>query len=202
MNIFLTDPCPRQCAINLDDKRVNKMLLETAQLLSSALRHRGYTNGIYKNTHVNHPCAVWTRSSRAAFSWMLEHGFALADEYAYRYNTRRRDKSLLDDNRYYDHACVSVLTIAAVNRSDFFPDDGLPLIFNFNSSGQTRGRDVFENYQLCMSNKWLHLDKQRPLFTRRTKPKFYSCFRRNADENLSKRRLAYNIRQAVDRFIT
>lgn len=173
MNIFLTDPCPRVCAINLDDKRVNKMLLETAQLLSSAMRSRGLVKGLYKNTHVNHPCAVWTRSSSAAFRWMLEHGYWLADEYAYRYNTKRRNKSLLDDNRYYDHACMRILDIAMQSYNDIFPHDGLPLVFNFNSSGQTKGDDVFINYQLCMSNKWLHLDKTRPLFTKRYRPSFY-----------------------------
>jgi hypothetical protein len=183
MNIFLTDPCPRQCAINLDDKRVNKMLLETAQLLSAGLvlrsRRLGLESpkGLYKNTHINHPCAVWTRSSRAAFCWMLEHGFALADEYAYRYNTRRRDKSLLDDNRYYDHACMRILDIAGANYNMLFPLDDLPLIFNFNSSGQNSGISVFHDYQLCMSNKWMNLDKAKPLFTRRNRPSFYTLIK-------------------------
>jgi len=153
------------------------MLLETAQLLSTALRSRGQTDGVYKNTHVNHPCAVWTRSSRLAFSWMLEHGYALADEYAYRYNTRRKDKSLLDDNRFHTHKCVEILDVAAAVLDERYPVDDLPLIFNFNSSGQRSGISVFHDYQLCMSNKWLHLDKQRPLFTRRYRPAFYTLIR-------------------------
>ena len=183
MNIFLTDPCPRQCAINLDDKRVNKMLLETAQLLSSAMKIQAkelgvsVPHGLYENTHVNHPCAVWTRSSRAAFRWMLEHGLCLADEYAYRYNTRLSHKSLLDDNRYSLHNCVRILDIAGWESGRLFPEDGKPLLFNFNSSGQTAGQDVFENYRLCMSNKWLNLDKSRPLFTKRYRPRFYKLIK-------------------------
>jgi len=126
VNIFLTDPDPLQCAINLDDKRVNKMLLETAQLLSSAINIRtgSVQRGLYRNTHVNHPCAVWTRSSRRAFMWMLVHGFSLADEYAYRYNTRRRDKSLLDNSRYHEHSCLRILDTVFSLRNEVFPDDG------------------------------------------------------------------------------
>lgn len=38
MQIFATDPCPLRCAQVLDDSRVRKMVTETAQLLSTAIR--------------------------------------------------------------------------------------------------------------------------------------------------------------------
>lgn len=37
MNIFFTDDCPYKAASNLDDKRVIKMILESAQMLCTAL---------------------------------------------------------------------------------------------------------------------------------------------------------------------
>lgn len=37
MNIFATDVSPVACAKALDDKRVVKMVLETAQMLSTAM---------------------------------------------------------------------------------------------------------------------------------------------------------------------
>lgn len=39
MNIFITNENPRECASYLDDKRVTKMCLETAQMLSTAIYH-------------------------------------------------------------------------------------------------------------------------------------------------------------------
>ena len=41
MNIFALDPCPVKSAQYLDDKRVIKMILESAQLISTAIRGTG-----------------------------------------------------------------------------------------------------------------------------------------------------------------
>ncbi|AXN53721.1 hypothetical protein SPS_10 [Sphingomonas phage Scott] len=38
MNIFMTSPDPKACALVMDDRRLIKMVLETAQLLSTAFR--------------------------------------------------------------------------------------------------------------------------------------------------------------------
>src|ERR1700744_5896503 len=69
------------------------MTLETAQLLCGA-----FEPGIapYKRTHYNHPCAKWTRESEGNFHWLLEHGFALADEYTYRYEKVHKCREILD----------------------------------------------------------------------------------------------------------
>lgn len=51
MNIFATDPCPIKSAQFLDDKRVIKMILESAQMLCTALHQLGYDKEIpYKQT--------------------------------------------------------------------------------------------------------------------------------------------------------
>jgi len=58
MNIFVTSNCPKLSAQALDNKRVVKMVLETAQLLSTAIFINStitYDN-LYKPTHVKHPC--------------------------------------------------------------------------------------------------------------------------------------------------
>lgn len=69
------------------DKHVVKMVLESAQLLSSA-HHAlgGQTTGLYKPTHLNHPCALWVRESGAHYAWLYKHHLALCAEYTYRYN--------------------------------------------------------------------------------------------------------------------
>lgn len=89
MNIFYTSSCPKKCAQYLDDKRVIKMVLETAQILSIALRTSGYKGSqAYKVTHKNHPSCIWTRSSRENYKWLLDHFKALSSEFV-----RRRGKT-------------------------------------------------------------------------------------------------------------
>jgi hypothetical protein len=61
MNIFVTSTCPKISAQALDNKRVVKMVLETAQLLSTPIFINNsdikYDN-IYKPTHVKHLCTI------------------------------------------------------------------------------------------------------------------------------------------------
>lgn len=86
MNIFCTSSDPVIAAQNLDDKRLVKAVLETAQLLSTALYNLGYwTSNLYKPTHANHPCTLWAGRSRGNFNWLVLHGLALNEEYKYRY---------------------------------------------------------------------------------------------------------------------
>lgn len=87
MNIFFVDESPETAAQMMCDKHVVKMILETAQLLSTA--HRildDNTNEIlYKATHKNHPSAVWVRESFLHYSWLYNHFTSLCDEYTHRY---------------------------------------------------------------------------------------------------------------------
>lgn len=112
MNIFYLDESPKQCAEWMVDKHVVKMILETAQLLSTAHRILDGTQYevtlqntetgklrkkkawvldddrnhiLYSATHVNHPSAIWCRQSVENYNWLVEHLFALSDEYTYRY---------------------------------------------------------------------------------------------------------------------
>ena len=114
MNIFYIDKDPVQAAQWMVDKHVVKMILESAQLLSTAHRVldgeqktvQKYVNGsfppryrnikryvlqdaresvLYSATHINHPSAVWCRLSVPNYLWLVEHFFALMEEYTYRY---------------------------------------------------------------------------------------------------------------------
>ena len=85
MNIFYLSTCPIESAQMQCDKHVVKMILETAQLLSTAL-HSWSFEAPYKPTHKNHPSAVWARKSEQNFSWLSKHFEALCEEYTRRYN--------------------------------------------------------------------------------------------------------------------
>jgi hypothetical protein len=114
MNIFYVDKDPVKAAQCLVDRHVVKMILESAQLLSTAHRvidmliirsykpegklrcKNEYILGdarndiIYQATHINHPSAIWCRQSIENYQWLVEHMFALMDEYTYRYNKKHK----------------------------------------------------------------------------------------------------------------
>lgn len=113
MNIFYLNQDPKQCAQDHVDKHVVKMILEYAQLLSTAhrvldgslssivgssgRRKQVFTlpdardSILYNATHVNHPSAIWVRKSAANYNWLFSLYVALMREYTYRYGK--------------DHAC-------------------------------------------------------------------------------------------------
>lgn len=96
MNIFATDPCPIKSAQTLDDKRVVKMCLETAQILSSAM-HRYGLKTTYRPTHMNHPVVLWAGNSAENYLWTFEHLLALLEEYQLRYGKEHKCAELLEE---------------------------------------------------------------------------------------------------------
>ncbi len=57
MNIFVSDENPEKAAKNLDDKRVIKMILESTQLLCTAVNiHNDRYNSLQPNSFINFIC--------------------------------------------------------------------------------------------------------------------------------------------------
>lgn len=112
MNIFYIDHDPMQAAKWMVDKHVVKMILESAQLLSTAHRvldgeeYEGKSQSgrkarrwrlpdqrdviLYSATHINHPSAVWCRQSVENYIWLVDHLYALMQEYTYRYGKQHK----------------------------------------------------------------------------------------------------------------
>lgn len=89
MNIFYLDEDLEKCAQYHCDKHVVKMITEYAQLLCSAYYFTSNVpENIYKLTHKNHPCAIWTRESLSNWVWLRELGLRLYKEYKHRYNNK------------------------------------------------------------------------------------------------------------------
>ena len=100
MNIFYLDRNPSIAAEMACDKHVVKMILESAQLLSTA--HRvidgdEYADkvGLYKMAHKNHPSTIWTRTSTENYMWLNRYFGALCREYTYRYGKHHASERLL-----------------------------------------------------------------------------------------------------------
>ena len=104
MNIFYLDTAPDKAAKMHCDKHCIKMILETAQLLSTA--HRVLDGdedadkvGLYKASFQNHPCAVWVRECADNYWWAYYLLVNLCEEYEMRYKRTHSSEKMLDPLR-------------------------------------------------------------------------------------------------------
>lgn len=146
MNIFVTSKCPFASAANLDDKRVIKMVLESTQLLCTALRELGYQGTVpYKNSHVNHPCSLWVRSALGNYRWLMYHTQGLLQEYTKRYGKT--------------HACQDVFDSLPRDVDNLFPSQEYTPFVNC-ASHQGYGlsfrhmTDVPLAYRMYLTERW------------------------------------------------
>ena len=124
MNIFYLDNDPVKCAEMHCDKHVVKMIIEYAQLMSTAHRMldgKHYIDDssgrriqrwrlpttemesvVYKAGHVNHPSAIWVRENAVRYQYTYDLFASLCDEYTLRYG-----KVHLTDSKLRD--CLNIL---------------------------------------------------------------------------------------------
>ena len=120
MNIFVLDKNPVLAAQAHSDIHVNKMIIESAQMLSTNYRillgteckvpsksgktmrrHWKLDNEtleelVYKPAHFNHPCTIWARKTTGNWQWLYELYSALCDEYYYRRGKCHASSMFLD----------------------------------------------------------------------------------------------------------
>ena len=105
MNIFYLDKNPQTAAAMHCDKHCVKMVLEYAQLLSTAHRVLDGDNApldLYKIAHKNHPSTIWVRSSKQHYDWLFRLFRKLTIEYGIRYG--RIHNSWKKLNQYLEFA--------------------------------------------------------------------------------------------------
>lgn len=165
MNIFATNICPIISAHNLDDKRLIKMVLESAQLLSTAifLNSNIIHHDIYKPTHQKHPCTIWTSLNIANWDWLFVHFQSLCQEYTFRYNRKHKTEQL-------------ILTLARYSK--YLPKSKKITPFPNCTKSQillvdfTNITDIHEAYQKYLITKWRY-DQIIPKWTNRSPPWWY-----------------------------
>ncbi len=107
MNIFVLSKNPRKAAKWLCDKHINKMIIESCQMLYIAIWVCWWNNHIEdkdprlntaplnsKNQRgfarpkmfINHPCSKWVRESINNYLWLCNHVHEMCLEYQRRYN--------------------------------------------------------------------------------------------------------------------
>lgn len=90
MNLFYLHRDPYEAARMQCDRHVVKMILETAQMLSTAHLELDGIQVAYKSTHKNHPSTVWVRSSARHYRWAHQHMMELGREYTRRYGKEHK----------------------------------------------------------------------------------------------------------------
>ena len=120
MNIFVLDENPVTSAKMMCDKHVVKMIVESAQMLSTAHRYLdgdefiSYSkNGrrikrwchptdtmdsnvrLYKSIMINHPCTKWTCETDTNYRWLARHALSLCEEYTFRYRKKHASQNLI-----------------------------------------------------------------------------------------------------------
>lgn len=98
MNIFALDNDPLIAAKYHADIHLNKMILESAQMLSTAaailINGGQQLPNLYKPTHINHPCNIWLRRSPHNVQWLTYLAIHLDFERKFRYKTSLSHKSI------------------------------------------------------------------------------------------------------------
>lgn len=92
MNIFVLSRNIKKCAMYHCDKHIVKMILESAQMLCTAIWLSGGT-APYRKVHMKHPCTLWALESLSNWRWLRELTKELNEEYKFRYEKTIDHKS-------------------------------------------------------------------------------------------------------------
>ena len=167
MNIFFLSLVAREAARLMCDKHCVKMILETAQLLSTAIRLLcdedeipiGMWVKLYKTTHKNHPSAIWARESRDNFMWLLEHGLEMCQEYTRRYGRTHKTQAVLEAIEMHLDNCTMDFPQVGPTRKPIC----MPLQHRI--KGPSLAHDVVDSYWLYYAEekeyfaKWAHCEE-------------------------------------------
>ena len=96
MNIFVLDECPDTSAEYMCDQHIPKMLVESAQMMASALLENGVSTSKmpltkkgtpYRGGYKHHPCTKWVGETRNNYLWLADHASRLWREHYLRFGT-------------------------------------------------------------------------------------------------------------------
>lgn len=181
MNIFYLSNNTTECAQLHVDKHCTKMIVEYAQLLSTAHRvldgvqyidsssgrkikrwklGSAYEPILYKATHINHPSAIWVRQSYDNYRWLVSLLSQLCKEYTYRYGKTHKVES---------SGLYELLTYAPFNiRPGVFtePTPAMPVEYIIND-------DSIKSYRNYYINEKQHIAFWAGKINSRNKPEWY-----------------------------
>ena len=153
MNIFYLDSTPELCARYHCDKHVIKMILETAQILSTVINGKlGEQPLLYKSTHKHHPCVLWAGETQANFNWLLQLLYELNAEYKYRWN-RRSDHNSFIVIQHYIETNGGAIPLISDNWHLTFPALAMPKFCKVENNAVASYRNYY-NLEKKHIHKW------------------------------------------------
>lgn len=173
MNIFTLSPaessllpCPLGSARMHCDQHLHKMILESAQMLSTALPKLGISHPtLYKPAYEKHPCTIWVSSSPSNALWLCELALEL--------------EIIRQELNHPFHASADIIKFCKDTLNDICSSDNWGYAENFPFAGPTflalnKNLAVWEKYQkfyVIKAREWL--DKGRPMsYKNRPIPQF------------------------------
>lgn len=152
MQIFPVYKCPVKCARYLDDTRVNKIILETAQMLSTALRMTAPVSELksvflYEKWTPNHSLMRWVRATRGNFLWVVDYHRALCAE-----KLRRTGKVHAAQLKFFDGKVF-------IDLAHHIPEGGRQRFLNNTRRKEynvdfKHVKNVYKAYRLYLNARW------------------------------------------------
>jgi len=171
------------------DKHVVKMIIEYAQLMSTAhrvldgekyidkttnnrniqrwrMKNEIIENSLMKASHVNHPSNIWVRASKQNYMWLYQMWTHLLAEYTHRYGKHHACE------KYAKYLCMPPENIADIPFTE--PTPAMPDIYKVTN-------DSIRSYQ----NYYIHDKSRFAKWKNRETPKWFSYGVNNANIQLS-----------------
>lgn len=96
MNVFILDYDPKQASVYHIDAHVRKMIVESGQMLSTAVRlNNPGDHPIYQIAYPKHPCTIQCSTNRNNYVWVLELMTYLLEEFKYRFSKEHKSNYLI-----------------------------------------------------------------------------------------------------------
>ena len=170
MNLFTISNNTNDCAKALDDVLLSKTIVESAQMLSTAIHMNDKIidkpEGIYKKYNANEEHNQWVRASKSNYKWTFFYLTSCLNEYHYRFG------------KYHD--TYNLVPTISVYENYFPLTDMTPFTRKFSKDLENYEelmniKDTCVAYKKYLATKWKEktLKGKEPVWTNRTKPDFY-----------------------------
>lgn len=172
MNIFILDKSPVLAAQYLVDGHINKMILESCQMMANLFTDEQLkkapltkTGTTWRHSHYNHPCSIWVRESKGNLDWLARYVIEIINERYYRWPKREPH----DCQRFFNWVLFKGIKLLK-----FTQEEQTPFAIAIPETAQCRRllwfdeMDVVRQYRAYYAKDKKHLHK----WTNRKKPDF------------------------------
>lgn len=179
MNLYTISTNPKECFQALDDIILRKTLLESGQMISTAIRvfkrdgiieEEIPEDVLYKMYNMGEEHNVWVRETQGNYRWTFYYLMAGLDEYQYRFDKRHDAWKIAGIANHYEK---------------YFPEGRMtPFPRKFNKSYDNyddlmKIEDTCLAYKKYLITKWnndtqCEDGRKKPIWTKREKPEFYT----------------------------